>query len=252
MKCSGGCRAGVSGGSSPLFEGLSGVWAISAAEKRTQHWYFPNSSSDLQWQGKRIVRHLGRESGSHCSWFWSVLRRTTSPPTVADYCRCIEWSWEEEFINLDWQYSMIVISKSYREITITAGVMSLELSRLVFLAFTVTRWVFWFFFFPLQEICKMHWNKSRGRDLEKLALNVFSWFCLPFFKGVAASCFSIISSELWNGHPLPQPVKPIVSRPVSDLVSSFCSRAVWHEIAGVGEEENAIELLKETQPTSRF
>ena len=53
-KCTGGCRAGVSGGSFPLFEGLSGDWVISAAEKRTQHCYFCSGSSDLQWQGKRM------------------------------------------------------------------------------------------------------------------------------------------------------------------------------------------------------
>lgn len=44
----------------------------------------------------------------------------------------------------------------------------------------------------------------------------------------------------------------VVSCPVSDLVSGFCSRAVWHEIAGVGEEQNAIPQPKETQPTSSF
>lgn len=52
-KCSGHCRAGVSGGSSPAFEELSGDWAISAAEETTQNCYFPNGSSDLQWQRKR-------------------------------------------------------------------------------------------------------------------------------------------------------------------------------------------------------
>lgn len=123
----------------------------------------------------------------------------------------------------------------------------LELSRPVFLALTLTC------FPPSKNFTKCIETKVEAEILKKLTLNVFSWFCLPLFKGVAASCFSIISSELWTGHPQLQPVKyGVVSCPVSDLVSSFCSRAVWHEIAGVGEEQNAVPQLKETQPTSSF
>lgn len=40
----------------------------------------------------REQRQLFKGSGSRCCWFWDVLRRTTSPPTVARYCRCIERS----------------------------------------------------------------------------------------------------------------------------------------------------------------
>lgn len=167
-----------------------------------------------------------------------MLRRETSPPTEAVWCSCsIEGSWAEESSKGNWQLSMIIIRKMSQS----------ELPSWVWKENTVWNcldqipWLF------------LHWNKSRGRDLGKLILNVLSWFCFPLFKGVTVLFCSIISAQLKTGHPHPQPAEHgVISCPLSGVVSSFCSRAVWHEIEQVDEEQNAISRVKETQPTFSF
>lgn len=99
-KCSGSCRAGVSV-VSELFQQLK-------RESSTD--ISPMAVQIYSGKGRQEWRQLGRGSGRCCCWFWDMLRRTTSPPTVANYCRCIERSWEES-VHLDGWFSMIITSK---------------------------------------------------------------------------------------------------------------------------------------------
>lgn len=219
---SGGFKADVLRGSSPLLKGSVVIELFQQLKRELSMVISPVVVQIYRGKGGGEGRQLGRGSGSTAVGLGHV--KEGNPTSYCGWCSCsIEGSWAEESSKWNWHLPTIIIKKMLQS----------QLLSWVWKENTVWN--------CLDQISWLFCIET------KVGVEILENWSLMYFPDSAflfprvLQCHVAPSSHLSSEHPHPHPAEHgVVSCPVSDWVSSFCRRAVWHEIKWVGEEQNAI------------